>query len=408
MRILHVNKGLHPGGGAAISMLRTAALQSAAGDEVTFFGMQDSRNGNHRYEEHFPRPVERSPASPLAQLRAAGRFVYSLDAERGMTRVLDAFRPDIVHLHNVYHHLTPSVLRPISRRRIPAVMTVQDFKLVCPTQGLFAHGQPCEACVGRRFHRAVQIRCRGGSLAASGLCAAELSVHTALRSYAPVRLFLCPSAFVARKLRAGKVYPDRLRPLPHFVGPQAPPARTRPAQRIVYVGRLSRLKGVDLLIEAMANLPATARLDLAGDGRDRAALEAAAERLAPDRIRFLGHLPEAEVADLIGSSSILVLPSRAYENQPLAILEAMAAGVPVVASAHSGIPELVEHEGTGLLVAPDDAGALGAALGRLLNDPTAAAEMGSAGRRRAETLFSAGAHLDRLNSLYREAIAQDV
>ena len=165
---------------------------------------------------------------------------------------------------------------------------------------------------------------------------------------------------------------------------------------------------MDLLIEAMANLPATARLDLAGDGRDRAALETAAERLAPDRIRFLGHLPEAEVADLIRSSSILVLPSRAYENQPLAILEAMAAGVPVVASAHSGIPELVEHEGTGLLVAPDDAGALGAALGRLLNDPTAAAEMGSAGRRRAETLFSAGAHLDRLNSLYREAIAKDV
>lgn len=102
---------------------------------------------------------------------------------------------------------------------------------------------------------------------------------------------------------------------------------------------------------------------------------------------------------------MLVLPSRAYENQPLAILEGMAAGVPVVASAHSGIPELVEHETNGLLVAPGDAGALADALRRLLDDPATAAELGRAGRRRAQAMFSPRAHLDRLNDLYREAIA---
>jgi glycosyltransferase involved in cell wall biosynthesis len=387
-------------------MLRTAALQSAAGDEVAFFGMQDPRNGDHRYAEHFPAPAERDSSSAVAQLRAAGRFVYSREAERGMARVLDAFRPDMVHLHNIYHHLTPSVLRPISRRRVPAVMTVRDFKLVCPTQGLFAHGQPCEACVGRHFHQAALIRCRGGSLAASGLCAVELSLHTALRSYDPVRLFLCPSAFVASKLRAGKVYPDRLRRLPNFVGLERPAASVLSRARIVYVGRLTHLKGVDVLVEAMASLPPSAQLDLAGQGHDQTALALAAERVAPGRVRFHGHLSQEEVADLIRSSSALVLPSRAYENQPRAILEGMAAGVPVVASAHSGIPELVEHETNGLLVEPDDARALADALGRLLADPAAAAEMGRAGRRRAEALFSPGAHLDRLNRLYREAIAQ--
>jgi glycosyltransferase involved in cell wall biosynthesis len=140
-----------------------------------------------------------------------------------------------------------------------------------------------------------------------------------------------------------------------------------------------------------------------GEGPARAGLERLAEARAPGRVRFWGRRPRQEVLARLASATAAVLPSRWYENQPVVVLEALASGVPVVATSLGGTPELVDHEVDGLLVPPDDPAALAAALDRLLHDPAAASAMGAAGADKVRRAFSPARHLERLHAVYAEA-----
>ena len=406
MRILHVNKFLYRRGGAEGYMLDVSAMQRAAGHDVAHFGMAHPQNEPTPYAAHFPSQVEFEPPPPgtAGKVRGMGRLLWSRSARRGIEAVLDDFRPDVVHLHNVYHQLSPSVLAPIRRRALPAVMTLHDYKLACPTYRFLDHGAPCEACLTHRFWEPLRRRCNAGSLAASAVNAAELSVHTLTGAYAPVAIFACPSRFLEAKMRQGKVFPDRLRWIPNFVDVDGIPAAKEPGNgRVAYGGRLSEEKGVDTLVEAAAATPGL-EVDIAGEGSIRPSLEAlAAELGVADRVRFLGRLELPAVHDLLRASSVAACPSRWYENMPLAILEAFACGVPVVGTGLGGIPELIEPGVDGAIVPPNDARALGMALRDLAHDPARAHALGAAGRIKVERGFSSDAHLERLWHLYDEA-----
>jgi glycosyltransferase involved in cell wall biosynthesis len=182
----------------------------------------------------------------------------------------------------------------------------------------------------------VRRRCKDGSLAASGVLALESALHTATRAYSRVGVFACPSRFMAAKMAQAGVFPERMRCVPHFVDASAIAPADRPGQGAVFAGRLSAEKGVDTLIEAVARL-GSGRLEIAGDGPERAALTALAKERAPGRVRFHGHLPKTDLYELLRSSAVAVLPSRCYENQPLIVLEAFACGVPVLCSDLGGM-----------------------------------------------------------------------
>lgn len=404
MRILHVNKFLHRRGGAEAYMLDVAALQARSGHEIEYFSMAHPMNLPSRFESHFPEQIELNPppSSVGGKLRGAGRLLYSPAARRGMEQVLEVFRPDVVHLHNIYHQLSPSILRPLENKGIPAVMTLHDYKLACPTYLFLDHGQVCEACLGGRFYNAVLKRCNDGSLLASSLNALELTLHTAAKSYSPVRIFLCPSRFLIGKMNEAGVYPDRLRLLPNFVDVHRIKPGAEGGSKVVYAGRLSSEKGVDVLIEAAA--PSGVELDIAGDGPERASLEMLARRLGVT-VRWHGHLPQEALHDLVRTAAVSVLPSRCHENQPLGLLESFACGVPVIGTTLGGIPDLIRSGTNGDLVPPNDPPALSAALQRLLSDPQRAHEMGRAARVGVESEFSPELHLQRLEQRYAEAIS---
>jgi glycosyltransferase involved in cell wall biosynthesis len=405
LRILHVNKFLYRRGGAEAYMLDLAALQEAAGHEVVFFAMRHQDNISSRYDRYFPTRVDFEPAPSTLRGKAegAGRLLWSSSASRGIEAVLRDFQPDLVHLHNIYHQLSPSILQPIRRRRIPAVMTLHDYKLACPTYRFLDHGQLCEACVPRRFWQPVLRRCNGGSLPASALNAVELTLHSYGGAYSPVGVFACPSRFLLDKMRAARVYPERLRWIPNFVDVEAIAPKERPGGPVVFAGRLSREKGVDVLVEAIALL-SNIELDVAGDGPARSELERlAAERGVADRIRFHGRLATDRLRQLLLTSSVAVVPSRWYENMPLAVLEAFASGLPVVGADLGGIPELIRPGEDGDIVPPNDPPRLAEALSSLTADPERAFEMGRSARIRAEHEFAPGPHMERLDRLYAEA-----
>ncbi|HET6625233.1 MAG TPA: glycosyltransferase [Nocardioidaceae bacterium] len=398
-----MNKFLYRRGGAEAYMLDVADRQREQGHVVELFGMQHPQNGPLRFAAHFPPQVELDPLPERTadRLRAAGRMFYSPASRKGLTRVLEEFQPDVVHLHNIYHQLSPSVLRAVEDAHVPAVMTLHDYKLACPSYLMLAGNEVCDACLDGRFRHAVAKRCKGGSLPASALLAAESAYQRRRHAYDPVQRFLCPSRFLTDVMTSAGVYVDRLRVVPNFVDTAPIAAKTSAGGGAIYVGRLSPEKGVETLVEA-AGLDPSLRVDIVGEGPEEPTLKTLAERRAPGRVTFHGRVSRDRVLDLVRGSAVVVLPSHCNENQPLAVLEAFACGVPVIASALGGLPELVP-EGCGFLVAPRDAAALSERLGTVLGDPEAAMSMGARARSTVLARHSPRDHLVALDAAYRDA-----
>lgn len=402
MRILHVNKFLYRRGGAEAYMFDLAHLQEEAGHEIGFFGMEHPDNDPMAYAAHFPSYVEFRSDSVWAQLRASARMFYSRSSETGIEEVVKDFRPDIVHLHNIYHQLTPSILRPIARLEIPSVMTLHDYKLACPSHQFLDHGRICEACLGGHFYHAITHRCKEGSLVASVLVGAESYAHSFTHAYSPVRLFIAPSRFLAGKMAEAGVFPDRMRLVNHFVDASAIRPKDRAGTGFVYAGRLSPEKGVDVLIRAAGIVP-DAVVDVLGEGPERSRLERLGAEVATGRVRFRGRVGMEAVHDAMRASLAVVVPSRWYENQPITVLEALACGTPVLGTRLGGIPELVNDAATGYVIDADDPRELAQRMQELIANPEKADAMGRAAREFVVDHFSPAAHLARLDDIYAEA-----
>lgn len=403
MRILHVNKFVYRRGGAEGYMLDVAAMQRQAGHDVELFGMEHPLNiEDLPLRDTFPPNVELEPApGGLAGVSAGARMVWSLSSSRGMARALERFQPDVVHCHNIYHQLSPSILAPIRRAGVRCVMTLHDYKLACPSYQMLDHGQLCDACVEGSRLSPVRRRCKSGSLGASALLAFESAVHHRLGAYDPVDVFISPSRFLADVMRRAGIAPERLSVINHFV--EMPDSTGQAAARdgFIVAGRLSHEKGIDTLIRAMALMVPAVTLHVAGDGPERSALEGLAADVAPGRVVFHGRLEKAALQELVGSCTAAVVPSRWHENQPMAILESYAAQVPVVVTNLGGMPELVHDGIDGLVVPHEDPAALARALETLRSDPARALEMGRAGRERLSREFDVDLHLRRLEAAYR-------
>lgn len=400
MRILQVDKFLRRQGGAASYMLDLAHLQRAAGHEVEFFAMADQRNQPARFAADFAPQLQTDPPPPGLRGRtvAAAAMIWNPAAARALGRVVDAFQPEVAHLHNIYHQLSPSVVRLLHRRGVRVVLTLHDYKLVCPTYRLLDLDGPCTACLDGRFRHAVERRCKDGSRSASAVLALETGLHRRFGAYDAVDAFVAPSRFLFDTVRAAGIHHGRLHHLPHFVDAGRSPRTDGSGTRFVYAGRLSPEKGVATLLRAVA--AAGVALTIAGDGPQRAELTELAGSLGADA-RFVGALDRESTLRLVAGSRALVLPAQWYENQPMSVLEAMSCAVPVIATRLGGSPELVLDGETGLLVEPGEQEQLAQALKRLDADAHLARRLGAAGLARAEQDFSPGAHLERLDRLYR-------
>jgi glycosyltransferase involved in cell wall biosynthesis len=329
-------------------------------------------------------------------------MVWSTASLRGLAQALERFRPDVVHCHNIYHQLSPSILAATRRAGVPCVMTLHDYKLACPNYQLLDHGSLCQACVGGSALNAARRRCKGDSLVGSGLLAVESTIHRALHAYRGVDVLISPSRFLADVMARAGYGPDVVRVINHFVEHADVPQSTGAGRSVLFAGRLAPEKGVDTLVRAVGSAPAL-RLGIAGDGPLRAELEALATSVAPGQVTFHGRLAKPELQRLIAGSLAMVVPSRWHENQPMTILEAYAAGVPVIATALGGMPELVRDGQDGLIVPHDDPPALAAAIQTLLDDPDAASARGRSGQARLRGDFDPQTHLDRLDEAYDAA-----
>jgi glycosyltransferase involved in cell wall biosynthesis len=401
MRILYCNKYNYPFSGTEVYLFELMELMRSQGHEVALFSMSDPRGEPTPYDSYFVPHIDfKETVGPWTNLQRAGHALYCRDARRRIRAMIRDFRPDVAHIRNIYHHLSPAILWELKAQKVPVVYHLNDFKLLCPSYNLVSQAGSCEACKGGRFWHALQPTCYPG-LGARLTLAAEAYFHRWLGTYRKcVDLFLAPSHFVRDKFLEHGWDIDNFEVLPHFQKLEdLAETRLQADTPILYCGRLSQEKGVDDLLHAMQFVPEV-RLLIAGDGPQRQELEQLAAALGLANVEFLGHVGPAQRDQLIAKSQFTVLPSHAYETLGKTILESYAQARPVIASDTGSRREFVRDGETGLLYRTGDAAALAAAIRTLASEPELAHRMGHAGRKLVESFHSPEAHYRKLLILY--------
>jgi glycosyltransferase involved in cell wall biosynthesis len=406
MKVLLVNKFFYLRGGAEASFFDTARLLREKGHRVSFFSMRHPRNFASSFSRYFVSPVDFGRSAPIGQkMKSSLRILYSFEASRRIARLLEEERPDLVHLHNIHHQLSPSILPAIKRHRLPVVMTLHDYKMVCPVYTLFSNGKVCERCGQRRFHHCLLGRCRWGSLSKSLVNTIEMVLHHSLLDlYGRVDGFISPSLFLRNKVRE-LGFKGTVHYLPHFVSlADYEPALAGGEKTFVYAGRLSPEKGLPVLLRAVRGLDC--RVKIIGDGPLRGELEQRVRDLSLTNVSFLGYISPEELRREIGNSMAVILPSEWYENNPRSVIEAFALGKPAIGARIGGIPELIRDGLTGRLFEPGDPRDLRGRILDLLGDPEACRGMGREARALVERRFRPDEHYRGLIEIYEKAMAR--
>lgn len=399
MRILQVNKFHWLKGGSERYYFDLQSELAARGHAVAVFASAHPASEPTPWAPWFAPHADYHHSTPLTALRLAADVIDNRAAAVRLRALLAEFRPDVAHLHNIHHQLSPSILIEFERAGVPVVQTLHDYKWVCPAYLFLSRGEVCERCgPGNRFAPVVTRGCHHDSRLKSWVVYAESSRAWSRGDVNRVARFLAPSRFLQEKVVAHGLPAGRTLHEPYFIRPGEWRPADRPGDYFLYMGRLSREKGLATLFEAAAR-GIGRPLHVAGDGPLAAELRTLASgRNLP--IIFRGHLSGEDLRDAVRGARAVVVPSEWYENLPYAVLESMALGVAVVATSIGGIPEMVEDGVTGRLVSPGEPEMLAAALRSLAADAGAAGDMGRAGRRRIEAEFAAGPALERLIALY--------
>lgn len=339
MRILLSNKFYYRRGGDCIYMLNLEQLLKAHGHEVAVFAMDYPDNGETPWKKYFPSNMSK----PMAFTRPFG----SHEVRVKFNRLLDYFKPDVVHLNNIHTQLSPVIAELAHRRRIRTVWTLHDYKLLCPRYDCLRGGKEiCELCFNGDKSPCKTYRCMKGSLLASLVGYREAMVWNCKRLEACTDVFICPSQFMADKMVQGGFRTDKLKVLCNFIDIEK--CRKDDYAKddyYCYVGRLSHEKGVSSLVKAAARLPY--KLKIIGGGPLSEELRIKSEELKGN-VEFLGFRQWDDIKDIVGKARFTVIPSEWYENNPLSVIEAECLGTPVLGAHIGGIPELVDEGVNGM------------------------------------------------------------
>ncbi len=330
------------------------------------------------------------------------RTSWSQKSFQRMKRAIQQERPDIIHVHNTFPLISPSVLYAAKQASLPVVQTLHNFRIFCPKATFFREGKVCNACLHDSLWNSVRYSCYRDSKLQSYTVAQMLWVHRALNTWDKnIDTFIALSRFSKEKFVEGGIQESRIVVKPNFIHVDVAPDY-RHSSYAVSVGRLSPEKGVDVLLKAWKGQ--TLPLKIIGDGQLRSVLETKTRESELVNVEFMGGIPHADVISQIQRSSFLVFSSLCYENFPLAIVEAFACGKPVIASRLGAMAEIVSDGVTGLLFEPGNEVELADKVRWALEHPDHMRQMGINARKAFEENYTPERNYEMLISIYRRAI----
>ncbi len=311
--------------------------------------------------------------------------VYCPGGVKAMREALRREKPDVVNIHNLFPFISPAALRECKKAGVPVIMTVHNFRLICPTGLFMRNNRPCELCLEKGNEwGCVRYNCEHSMLKSVGY-AARNAVARLRRHYLDcVDRFACITDFQRRKLIAAGFPAERIVVIPNSIDATAEPSASTDGGYVAFSGRISGEKGVDMIIETARRNPGIP-FRLAGAVRDKELVEN-----LPENVKLMGHLSGAGFERFNSEARFFVMASRCYEGFPMAILEAARYGKPTIAPDHGGFSEIIGRgtDAIGVLFTPNDTDSLSAAVSSLWADSAESARLGAAANSKLRTRYS--------------------
>jgi len=381
------------------------AYQQPGGEDVVFQLERDMlRAAGHEVVEYRRFNDEIKNYSIVRKIGLLGKTVWASDSHRDVTALLRQHKPAIVHVHNAFPLVSPSIFWACRSENVPVVQTLHNYRLLCPGGNFCRDGKPCEDCITGKFWQGAVHACYRDSRAETAAVALMLTVHHAKKTWSEmVDCYIVLTGFSqSRYVDAG--FPKyKVQVKPNFVDPDPGP-RTGSGSYALFAGRLDPEKGIRTLLKAWLQMPHFRTLRILGDGHCRPETEAFA-KVYPN-VEFTGWLPHSRVFEQIKGARFVVFPSEWYENLPLVIIEAFACGVPVIASDLGAMREVVEHGRTGLLFRPGDVNDLARTMALAWDQPDYMNCLAEQARAEYELKYTASVNYRQLMKIYEEVIAR--
>lgn len=405
MKILLINKFLYPKGGDAVSTIITGKLLTSKGNVVAYWGMKHSQNPRYPLEEYFVDNVEYNKNLSLKeQFKLVCKILYSIEAKKKIEEVIKKEKPDIVHLNNYAHQISPSIIHVFKKYKIPAVMTIRDFKLVCPAYSMLLNHKPCERCCGGKYYECLLNKCMKESYFKSFISTIEMYLHhKILHVYNYINCFIATSRFVKLKM-LDMGFKGNLTVLPNFSNfDNRNPEYNWKENTCIYYGRLSEEKGLITLIDAIKDIKGIG-LKIIGNGplKERLLQKIQAENI--NNVFIYPHQSEESLEEEIKKSMFTIIPSEWYEPFGRTIIEAASLGKTTVGSRIGGIPEIIIDGKTGVLFEPGNVKELKEKILYLIHNPHKIIEYGKNAKIFVEDEFGPEKHYTNLMDIYHQAL----
>lgn len=350
MKILMINKFYYFRGGSEHYVFELSKLLESYGHQVVFFSMQDERNIKSKFSEYFIKKVDLQKFNLINIIK----FFYNYEAVKKLKKIIKDEKPEVAHLHNIAHQISPAIIKVLRKNNIPIVQTLHDYKIICPNYRLYSRRQICQLCRGGKYYNCFFRKCLHNSWLKSFLGMLEAYLNNKIfKYYDLVDLFIAPSQFMKDVCIRFGIAENKIKVIYNFIDVTALTNdnlanKKEEPEYILYFGRLSQEKGIGILLDALAKVNGVINLKIVGAGLERKNLELRIKNLELENsVKFPGW--QTNLKDVYDSIDILLLPSE-EESFPQAVLESMSYGVPVIASDVGGISEVVEHQKTGLLI----------------------------------------------------------
>ncbi|HOZ53137.1 MAG TPA: glycosyltransferase [bacterium] len=352
MKILQVNKFNYIRGGAEKYFIEISKELEKIGHQVALFSMHHPKNNPSKWDKYFVSRISFNEAKLRDRIIAPGRILYSLEAKRKFNEIVKAFRPDIIHIHNIYHQISPSILSVAKEYNIPVIMHLHDYKLICPNYQLFVDDKICYRCRRGKYYNCLQHKCFKKSFWQSFLATIEMYLHhRILKIYKKnISYFIAPSEFMKKTIIDFGWDKNKIKVIYNFSEKMEDKVFDEAGDYGLYFGRLSREKGIDILIRALSMSDKKNKLNIVGTGPEENNLKKLVKELKLSRrVSFLGYKSGQELQDIIRRARLIYLPSTWNENMPLTLLESLNLNKVVIASRTGGLPELIKDKETGFL-----------------------------------------------------------
>jgi glycosyltransferase involved in cell wall biosynthesis len=408
MKVLLVHKFWRKVGGAEVYFQDVARILRNYQHQIKIYTTDFEAEGSHDVyprDENviFGETFDYLQGNIITRLKNIPEIIYSRKNKEHFRNVLREYKPDIVHVFAIYVTITPSILDACREEGIPVVMSCNDYKHICPNYRLFHHGKICEDCKGGKFYKAVVNNCCKHSMGVSIVSAIESYTHSYLNIWKKnIGAFLFESRFMMKKTEEfwGKSAANL-----QFLGKPFNATHYKLSKGdkgyLLFLGRLSDEKGVNILLDAMKKVP-QAHLKIAGGGTHRTYLEKYTTDQQITNVEFVGSKYGDELEDLFNHCRFLVVPSLWHENFPYVMMEAFARGKAVIGSDKGGIPEYIRENETGFVFPSHNADALATLIRDLWENPVKSQSMGEKAKQLADIQFNDEAFYTRLIEIYEK------